>query len=70
MGHPQTEPEWITRKDLYFTLEPGATQVETILTELPSRPGDYFFEVTLVQDGVAWFHKLGMATAKWRFEIK
>jgi hypothetical protein len=67
---PQSEPDWSTRKDLYFTLQPGATQTETILTELPTLPGDYLFEVSLVQDGVAWFHNLGMSVAQWRVEIK
>jgi hypothetical protein len=67
---PRSDPEWAARKDLFFTLEPGATQVETILTELPVRSGTYIFEVSLVQDGVAWFHNLGMPIAQWRFEIK
>lgn len=67
---PQSEPEWAARKDLYFTLEPGSTQAETISVELPARSGSYLFEVSLVQDGVAWFHNLGMLIAQWPVEIK
>ncbi len=69
-GQPQNDSEWAARKDLYFTLEPGALQVETVLTELPVLSGSYIFEVSLVQDGVAWFHNLGMPIVQWRFEIK
>ncbi len=59
-GHGLTSPDWISRRDLYFSLEPGQTFSEAARFALPVVPGNYRFEVTLVQELIAWLHDLGM----------
>ncbi len=62
-------PGWNRRRDLFFSLEPGQTWVEQFVLELPTQPGRYRLEFSLVQDGVAWFHELGMAPAQIELNI-
>ena len=63
-GQLKEAPEWITRKDLYFELEKDQKDVESFNIPLPAKKGRYQFEVSMVQDGVAWFHDLGMMISR------
>ena len=62
--------EWTPRKDLYFALKQGQVVEEIIEIPLPNNPGFYRFEMTMVQDGIAWFHDLGMVVSNQVIEIK
>lgn len=62
--------EWTPRKDLYFALKQGQVVEEIIEIPLPTKPGFYRFEMTMVQDGIAWFHDLGMVVSNQVIEIK
>lgn len=57
------EPGWDARQDLLFALAPGQTRIEPLALPTPERPGRYRIEVSLVQEGVAWMHDLGMKVA-------
>lgn len=54
------QPEWEPRVNLYFTLEKDQTAKEIVDVALPTKSGSYRFEMTIVQDGIAWFHEKGM----------
>jgi len=62
-------PGWDSRKELFFTIEPGQTWIEPLVIDLPTRPGRYILEFSLVQDGVAWFHELGMPPAQMELDV-
>jgi hypothetical protein len=68
-GEPFSEPGWEPRKDLYRMISPNESIIERIDSILPKIPGSYLFEVSLVQDGVAWFHEWGMKIARMRIEV-
>jgi hypothetical protein len=68
-GQPEGHPEWVLRKNLHFALKKDQTDVEILELALPKIKGKYVFEMTLVQDGVSWFHDLGMPTSKQIIEI-
>ena len=68
-GQPQENPAWIERKGLNFALKPGQKELEKLRIALPSQAGRYRLEVSMVQDGVAWFHELGMVVAKQLVEV-
>jgi hypothetical protein len=53
---------------LNFRLAEGQTKIEPLDLGLPG-PGRYRFDVTLVQDGVNWFHALGMPIAHKRIDV-
>ena len=57
------EPGWDPRLNLHFALEKDQTAKEVVEIALPTKSGRYRFEMTLVQDGVAWFHEKGMSVA-------
>lgn len=61
-GEALAQPEFAGRKELSFILGDGQTTVQPLDIDIPP-PGRYRIEVTLVQDGVAWFQDLGMAVA-------
>ena len=67
-GKDLASPEFAGRKELNFFLPDGQTFVQPLDVDVPP-PGRYRVEVTLVQDGVAWFHDLGMAVASDAFEV-
>lgn len=69
-GQPLSLPPWVERKDLLFSIEPQATQIEHLVLKLPVQAGQYRLEVTLVQDRVAWFHDLGMQMAELPVVVK
>jgi hypothetical protein len=60
-----SEPGWDTRKDLFWSIPPNESRGIDIEARAPSPlvPGNYLFEVSLVQEGVAWLHDLGMPIA-------
>lgn len=62
-GSRLQEPGFDARKDLEWSIPPSASNQTELYAELPKNPGNYLFEVSLFQDGVAWFHNLGMAIA-------
>lgn len=68
-GSPASNPDWIGRKNLYFALRKDQTGLEILELALPKISGKYLFEMSLVQDGVAWFHDLGMPTSQQIIEI-
>jgi hypothetical protein len=68
-GQRKENPVWIERKDLSFALKPGQKETETLKIALPAQVGRYQLEVSLVQEGVAWFHDLGMAVPKQLVEV-
>jgi hypothetical protein len=59
-GGRLAEPGWDTRQDLASTMLAGESRNALISAPLPSTPGTYLFEVSLVQEGIAWLHNLGM----------
>jgi hypothetical protein len=67
-GNAVDEPEFDVRKELNFRLAEGQTKIEPLDLGLPG-PGRYRFDVTLVQDGVNWFHALGMPIAHKRIDV-
>ncbi len=66
-GQVKENPLWTERKDVSFVLK--QTQVEALKIALPAQAGRYQLEVSMVQDGVAWFHELGMAVPKYLVEV-
>ncbi len=67
-GKARDEPDFSARKELSFKLEDGQSVNEPLDIALPA-PGPYRFEVTLVQDGVDFFHALGMPIAQARIDV-
>lgn len=59
-GVAMADPGWDARKNLLFVIRPEASTTEMIEADFPNPPGRYRLEVTLVQDGVSWFHDMGM----------
>jgi hypothetical protein len=70
LGGHLDNPGFTKRKNLLWSLAPNTEAQTSVQAELPTKPGDYLFEVTLVQDGVAWFHHLGMKVASFPITIK
>jgi hypothetical protein len=68
-GQRKENPVWVERKDLNFALKPGQKDIETLKIALPALAGRYQLEVSMVQDGVAWFHDLGMFVPKHLVEV-
>lgn len=69
-GKRVSEPGWDERKDLEWPVESNSSKKTKIVAKLPSEKGVYYFEVTLVQDGVAWLHDLGMPVASTQISVK
>lgn len=67
-GKDLASPDFAGRKELDFILGDDQTIVQSIDMDIPPR-GSYRIEVTLVQDGVAWFHDLGMGVASVQVEV-
>jgi len=42
-------------------LKPGEETDMTLLVTAPKTPGEYFFSLDMVQEGVAWFEEKGSA---------
>jgi hypothetical protein len=68
-GQRKENPAWLERKGLNFALKPGQKEIEKLKIPLPIEAGRYQFEVSMVQDGVAWFHELGMIVPKHLVEV-
>ena len=67
-GKDLAAPDFAGRKELNFFLPDGQTFVQPLDVDVPP-PGRYRIEVTLVQDGLAWFHDLGMTVASALVEV-
>lgn len=59
-GSADLNSNWDPRKDVTRTIASGASAWIELEVPLPQVPGKYIFQVSMVQDGVAWFHNLGM----------
>ncbi len=57
------------RQDLTVDVTPGAAQPVDLIMSPPESPGRYRIAVSLVQDGVAWFHDRGMPIALSRLTV-
>lgn len=68
-GERLSEPGWDTRKDLLWSIDPNDIKEAVILTDLPEKPGSYLVEVSLVQEGVAWFQQLGMSIPSYQIMV-
>jgi hypothetical protein len=40
------------------------------MIRLPAAPGSYMLEATLVQEGVRWFHDLGMVIPSIKIDVR
>lgn len=68
-GQLKENPAWSARKDLNFSLKPGQKGTEKLSIALPAKAGRYQLQVSMVQEGVAWFHDLGMVVPKHLVEV-
>jgi hypothetical protein len=69
-GVKLSNPGWDARKDLTWTIPPGNNRQVSLAVDLPIVPGIYLFEVSMVQEGVAWFHDLGMKVASATITVR
>lgn len=50
-------------------LKPGESTEMSLLITAPKTPGEYFMELDMVQEGVAWFGEKGSATTKVKVTV-
>ena len=62
-GARVSEPDWVSRIDLENTIDASEVVTVPLRATLPSVTGSYLLEVSLVLEGVAWLHDLGMPIA-------
>jgi hypothetical protein len=55
---------WATRSELRKDVPAHASERLRLLVDTPKIPGRYRLEVTMLQEGVAWFHDRGMPIAR------
>ena len=65
-----TPPPWEARKNLTMMIESKHTYEIPFTAQLPAKKGEYLLEVTLVQEGFAWFNEHGMATPTLRVVVE
>ena len=53
-------PGWDRRQPIGFDVPPGSSRPIVFSITPPQTPGSYRFAISMVQDGVAWFHNFGM----------
>jgi hypothetical protein len=51
---------WDLRQPVGFDVPGGSSRPILFSIAAPSIPGTYRLAISMVQDGVAWFHNLGM----------
>jgi hypothetical protein len=51
---------WDSRQAIGFDVPPGTLRPVVIRIAPPAKPGTYRVAVSMVQDGVAWFHDHGL----------
>lgn len=61
----EQEPGWDTRVELGWALEPGQRHKMTISMPAGTDISEYELQVSLVQEGYAWFHNLGMNIGRY-----
>lgn len=59
-GSVLSEPGWDNRKEIFFTLKPGASILQWVDTGPLPPAGQYHLEVSLVMEHVTWLHDIGM----------
>lgn len=69
-GNRLSEPAWETRKELTLNLKPDSIYKESFAISRPLAQGSYLLEATLVQEGVRWFHDLGMIIPSIKIDVK
>ena len=62
-ANPQSAQPWEARQDLTLMIAANSAYEIPFKTMLPREKGTYLLEVTLVQEGFAWFHEFGMKLA-------
>lgn len=70
LGNSKDMPGWDSRVNTHFSLSSGQRKLETFEINLPNEPGSYLLQVTLVQEGVSWFHDLGMIIGETVVNVK
>lgn len=63
------EPGWDGRQDLMISLLPGEQEDVKVSMRPPSEPGLYDLQFSLVAEGHAWLHDLGMAVSHTKVEL-
>ena len=61
---------WDPRAPLTSDVGPGGTLVVSAAATVPQLPGDYRLEVSLVADGLFWFHNKGMKPLRFEPAIR
>lgn len=69
IGAESLIPGWDSRKNLEGSIPAGGTQLHTVEVSLPTKPGRYRLEVSVVQEGVVWLHDIGMPIASTIFDV-
>ena len=68
-GVALNNPEWDTRKDLWFVIKSGESFSNMIDIDSQNPPGYYRLEVSMVQEAVAWLYDLGMPVGTAKVKI-
>ena len=50
-------------------LKPGEETEMTLQITAPKQPGEWFMELDMVQEGVAWFHEKGSQTTRVKVQV-
>ena len=50
-------------------LKPGEETEMTLQITAPKQPGEWFMELDMVQEGVAWFHEKGSPTTRVKVQV-
>ena len=61
--------EWDARIELFAKIIPGQSIAVPVEINLPTAPGKYLLEASMVQEGVAWLHNFGMIIPRRKFII-
>jgi hypothetical protein len=60
---PVLDNGWVQRTDLPFDVPAHSHMPMSIAVDMPSKAGRYKLQVSIVQEGVVWFHDVGMPVA-------
>lgn len=69
-GKNHNDIGWDTRLDLISPVNPGSDSSYEINPLWPKLPGVYRLEVSMVYEGVSWFHNLGLKVGNRKFTVK
>ena len=65
MGAPDSTEGWDTREPILTDVGPGATTPIAAIAVVPTTPGDYRLEASMVAENSFWFHDKGMQTLRF-----